>query len=490
MSNQNRVYIIGAGFAGRAIGKEIKEKGTFGEIVAFFDDDPEKIGSKCLDIPIHGPIDSMPSLVQPKANDEALIAIPSAPHQQIRRIFELLRTTGFSNIRILPTLSQIIDGNVHFIQTRQINLQDLLNRTPVIINLKESLSYLRDKRVVITGAGGSIGSELSRQLLAAGAQRLYLFGHGENSIYEIERELRILQDQGVGEKTTIVPVIGELQDRDYMFFILSRLKADIVFHAAAYKHVPLLESNPVEAIKNNVFGTKNLVEAAHHAHIKRFVLISTDKAVDPSCVYGASKFIAEQLVLNNFSENQDFMVVRFGNVLGSRGSIIPLFQKQICTGGPVTITHPQTSRFFMTIPEASSLVLKAAGVGTNNTVYLLDMGEPLSIKELAEQMIRFYGYEPEEQIKIEYIGLRPGEKLTENLWSQNEHPIQTDVKKVLRLNRSKTNLIDIHAVLTELRKVCYYHDDHKEYYRNRRKLRSILKTVVPTLLEKEDEPEF
>ncbi|HOV37483.1 MAG TPA: polysaccharide biosynthesis protein, partial [Spirochaetales bacterium] len=345
-----RIYIIGAGFAGQTIAKEIRAKGILGTVVAFLDDDPGKIGTRIEDVPILGPIRDVVQLLRQTPADEALIALPNASREKLRELYTLLKRAGFTKIRILPGISQIIEGDAHLILTRQIHPEDLLARTPVTINLNKSLEYLRGKRVLITGAGGSIGSELARQLLSGGAERLYLFGHGENSIYEIDRELRMLQEEGVGEKATIVPVIGDLQDRDYMLFILKRLRAEVVFHCAAYKHVPMMEANPVAAVKNNIFGTKNLVDAAMEAGTKRFVLISTDKTVEPVSIYGATKKIAEEIVLQADGKSRAFMVVRFGNVLGSRGSIVPLFRNQILKGGPVTITHPEASRFFMTIP--------------------------------------------------------------------------------------------------------------------------------------------
>ncbi|MEW5817113.1 MAG: polysaccharide biosynthesis protein, partial [Spirochaetota bacterium] len=380
--NQKRIIIIGAGFAGQALAAEIREKGILGRVVAFIDDDPEKIGTRIHAIPVFGPIITIESILKKTAAEEAIIAVPGASRELLKNIYSLLKAVGFDKIRILPTLSQIIDGEAHLIQTRAFDAQDLLGRSPIIIPLKESLKYLRGRRVLITGAGGSIGSELSRQLLSGGAERLYLLGHGENSLYEIERELRLLQEEGVGEKAVLVPVIGELQDREYVNFILKRLKADVIFHCAAHKHVPMVEANPVEAIKNNVFGTKNLVEAAVVTNTSRFVLISTDKSAEPVSIYGASKLLAEEIVLSQASEHMASMVVRFGNVLGSRGSIVPLFRKQILKGGPVTVTHPAITRYFMTIPEAASLVLKAGGVGSNGALYLLDMGEPIPIKEL------------------------------------------------------------------------------------------------------------
>jgi FlaA1/EpsC-like NDP-sugar epimerase len=477
-----RLYIIGAGFAGQTLANEIKTKAIFGEVVAFLDDDPEKIGRKIDGIPVLGPIRDVARLLRMNPADEAIIAIPSASREYLKELYGILKRAGFERIRILPGISQIIEGDAHLIQTRSIDPQDLLGRTPVTVNLKQSLSYLRGKRVLVTGAGGSIGSELCRQLLSGGASRLYLLGHGENSIYQIDRELRLLQDEGVGEKATLVPIIGDLKDRDYIDYILGRLKADVIFHAAAYKHVPMMEENPVAAIENNVFGTENLVYGARKHGVKRFVLITTDKAVDPVSVYGVSKNLCEGIVLNAAAASGlNFMVVRFGNVLGSRGSIVPLFQKQIEKGGPVTVTHRDMRRWFMTIPEACSLVLKAGGVGVNGNLYLLDMGEPVWIREMAEQMIRFYGFEPERDIKIEYVGLRPGERLDERLWNAEETPVATEFKRILKVERQRPSTVDVQGLLEKLNPLCRFDPNQPDQYRNTERLFEILGEAFPSL---------
>jgi len=489
-AKNNRIYVIGAGFAGRAIAQEIREKGIHGEVVAFLDDDPDKKGELVDGIPVLGPVSGVEGYLKELPAEEALIALPSAPREELKSVYCVLSRADFRTIRILPGISQIIEGDAHLIQTREIDVHDLLGRSPVSIGLKKSLEYLRGKRVLITGAGGSIGSEIARQLLSGGASRLYLFDHEENSIYEIDKELRILQEEGVGEAATIVPVLGDLQDRDYTKFILSRLKADVIFHCAAYKHVPMLEHNPIEAIKNNTFGTQNLVDAAIGAGTPRFVLISTDKAVSPSSVYGASKMLAEEIVLRKREGRGDYMVVRFGNVLGSRGSIVPLFKKQIAKGGPVTITHPEVTRYFMTIPEAVSLVLKAGGVGKGGELYILDMGDPLSIKELAEQMIRFYGFEPERQIPIRYIGLRPGEKLHETLWACDERPVRTEYPRINRLPREERFNGSLAHLLDALRPVCFFESERSELYRNRVELRKVLSSYIPTVPVPCNEPEY
>jgi len=492
--SETNIYIIGAGIAGTMLSREIREKGIFGNVIAFLDDDSNKIGKLINGIPVLGPIRQIARLVRIAAKDEALIAIPSATPESLRDIYSVLKDAGFSRIRLLPNIAQILEGKAHLIQTREINPQDLLGRAPVAISLKESLSYLRGKRVLITGAGGSIGSELARQLLSGGAERIYLFGHGENSIYQIDRELRLLQEGGVGEKATIVPVIGELKDREYMRFIIRQLKCDVVFHAAAYKHVPLMEANPVAVIENNVFGTVNLLDACLEAGVKRFVLISTDKAVDPVSIYGASKMLCEKLVLDAARRSsgasgaktvkESYMFVRFGNVLGSRGSILPLFIDQIKKGGPVTVTDRDMVRFFMTIPEACSLVLKTGGVGINGESYLLDMGEPVRIYEVAEQLIRFMGYEPGTDIPISIIGRRPGERLDEPLWGKAEKPVQTSYPRILRLeSKTPTSESPLRDFIASLRSYCFFDPSDAGKYRDRAALIRTLTASIPSLGE-------
>ena len=484
-----KVYIIGAGFAGQMIASDIKRKKIFGNIAAFLDDDKDLIGKDIDGIRILGPIKDVAPIIRSTGDDEAVIAIPSAGVEKIKSIYEVLVNSGFKNIKILPSISQVVNGTAHFVQAREIDPLDILGRTPVTISLKESLAYLRGKRVLITGAGGSIGSELARQLLSGGAERLYLFGHGENSIYQINRELKLLQQEGVGEKATVVPIIGDMKEREYVRYIISHTKCDVIFHCAAYKHVPLMEENPVAVIENNVFGTKNLLDASIEFNVKKFVLISTDKAVSPVSVYGASKFLCEKLLLEASEKvkdnQQDFMFVRFGNVLGSRGSILPLFMEQIKNGGPVTVTDPRMERFFMTIPEACSLVLQTGGVGKNGFSYLLDMGEPIKIQDLAEHIISFSGLEPYKDIEIQFTGARKGERLTEPLWLEEENPQKTEFPKILKLHSVPLNF-NLEKLLNELQEICISSENTDFYkYRNAELLRETLQQVIPELKNSE-----
>jgi FlaA1/EpsC-like NDP-sugar epimerase len=364
-----------------------------------------------------------------------------------------------------------------------INYDKLLNREPIQVSLGKALSYVKGKRILVTGAGGSIGRELCRQLITGNASRLYMLGHGENSIYASKQDLLKEENRKMPEEE-IISIIGEIQDRDYMMFLMKRLKPDVVFHTAAHKHIPLTEANPVETIKNNVFGTKNMVDSCKEADVEKFVLISTDKAVDPVCIYGVSKHLAEEIVLKE--EDHKFLVVRFGNVLGSKGSIVPFFIDQIRRGGPVTVTDENITRFFMTIPEAVSLVLKTGGMGQGGELYLLNMGKSILIVDLAKQIME----DLSAKVEIEFIGLRQGDKLHEDLWSKEKEEINnTRYRGILRVERlTKTEDLDI--ILERLKPVCFFDSDFPEKYRKRHELRDILEEKFPTLRTLDNEPDY
>ncbi|MCL2520928.1 MAG: SDR family NAD(P)-dependent oxidoreductase [Spirochaetaceae bacterium] len=466
-------YIIGAGFAGRAIAGDIITQNA-GAILAFLDDDSAKIGQSLHNAPVLGPI----AQVLPALNKEAaiLIAIPSLNSGQLNTIFNWARMAGFKDITLLPRLSQLVAPQGSILMTRNIEAADLLGRDPILLSPEKTLPYIKGKRVLITGAGGSIGSELARQLLIAGCARLYLFGHGENSIYQIERQLKKLQQAGIGNGASLVPVIGDMQDKHYIVSLIARLNVDIIFHCAAHKHVPLMEQNPVEAIKNNLFGLVNIVEAAKQAGTARLVFISTDKAVEPTNTYGASKALGEELILSANAAGHNFFIVRFGNVLGSRGSIIPLFEEQIKQGGPLTVTHPKVKRYFMTIPEAVSLILLSPNVKNPAALFLLDMGEAISISELAKKVALIYGLNVDNgDIAIKYIGLREGETLEEELLGQNEEADLTEYPWLLAVKKKEPfNEAAFNHLLAKLYPICYYDAEQPARFRSRRLLHRLL----------------
>lgn len=362
----------------------------------------------------------------------------------------------------------------------EINLNNLLCREPIKVDLTNSLKFLKNKRILITGAGGSIGSELCRQMLFAGAKRLFLLGHGEDSIYKIINELQLMQKNGHGDRTALVPVIGEMQDEKFVQFIMEHLKADVIFHTAAHKHVPMMEANPVECVKNNIFGTKYLVSAIQNLHFNKFIFISTDKAVCPKCVYGASKAISENIVLAAGKFDPRFLVVRFGNVIGSRGSVIPLWIDQIQTGGPITITHPNVKRFFMSIEEAVSLIIRMIGNGKGGSLYCLNMGEQLLAKTIAIKLIEKANLKVDEDIKIEYIGLRPGEKFEERLWSEEEEVSKTEDPNIFCVNKTR-EIKDLDNYIRLLRPICFYEKENEGVFRDKSLLRQYLRKIFPNL---------
>lgn len=416
LDNLKRVVIVGAGDAGAMIAKEMELHPELKyKLVAFVDDSPEKKGRKVNGIPVLGGVEDIEDIVDKKNIDEIIIAIPSAKPVVINEIYEKCSSTE-CKVKILPSMSQIIDGTIMLKKIKDIDIEDLLGREPVKVDLDDIAKYIGGKVILVTGGGGSIGSELCRQIASFGPKKLLMLDIYENNLYDIHNELTAKFPE-----LDIFPIIASIRDMDRLDEIFKRFKPAIVFHAAAHKHVPLMEDHPEEAIKNNVFGTRNVAICADKYGCERFVLISTDKAVNPTNVMGATKRIAEMIIQAlNAKSKTEFVAVRFGNVLGSNGSVIPLFRKQIEQGGPVTVTHPDVTRFFMTIPEAVQLVIQAGAMAAGGEIFVLDMGKPVKILDLAKKLIRLSGFEPYEDIDIEITGLRPGEKLYEELLLNEE----------------------------------------------------------------------
>lgn len=413
---KKRTLIVGAGQAGTAVARQLLHNPDVEHLpIAFVDDDAKKQKLEMYGVKVSGTIQDIPKIVELKNIENIIIAIPSLSKKELRKIYEICAQTD-CEIQIMPLLEDVMTGKVEVSDIRKVEVEDLLGREPVELDIHSISDSITGATVLVTGAGGSIGSEICRQICFFQPRRIILLGHGEYSIYKIDMELR----QKYKDSIEIIPVIADIKDRERIFEVMRKYEPDVVYHAAAHKHVPLMESNPYEAVKNNIFGTKNVAEAADANGVDTFVLVSTDKAVNPPNVMGATKRIAEMIIQNMAKEsNTKFVAVRFGNVLGSRGSVIPLFKKQIEEGGPVTVTHPDMTRYFMTIPEASRLVIQAGVLGRGGEVFVLDMGEPVKIVELAKNLIKLSGYTVEE-IGITFTGVRPGEKLYEELLNENE----------------------------------------------------------------------
>ncbi|MCM1044002.1 MAG: polysaccharide biosynthesis protein [Candidatus Gastranaerophilales bacterium] len=428
--SQSNCMIIGAGAAGNSIMKEIESSNYLSMHVAcVIDDNPGCHGKYLRGVPIVGGRDSIQDKVEEYAIDEIIIAIPSANQQELRPILEICKETG-CRMRILPGMYQIINGDVSVSHLREVQIEDLLGRETIEVNVDEIIGYVRGKVILVTGGGGSIGSELCRQIAAHNPKQLIILDIYENNVYEIQQELKRDYPQ-----LDMVALIGSVRNTARINGIFKKYRPEIVYHAAAHKHVPLMEDSPNEAIKNNVFGTLKTATAADRYGTKRFVLISTDKAVNPTNVMGASKRICEMIIQNlNRKSRTEYVAVRFGNVLGSNGSVIPLFKKQIAQGGPVTVTSPDIVRYFMTIPEAVSLVLQAGAYAKGGEIFVLDMGEPMKIVDLAENLIKLSGYRVGEDIKIEFVGLRPGEKMYEELL-MNEEGLRETANKMIYIGR-------------------------------------------------------
>lgn len=411
-----RALIVGAGAAGTMLARQLLINQDTGiQPIAYVDDDPNKYKLQIHGLPVAGRSKHIKQVVEKNKIDKIIIAIPSLKKKEMKKIYEECAKTKAKTV-IMPMIEDVMLGRVAVNQFRDVQVEDLLGRDPVELDMDSISRKLTGKTVLITGAGGSIGSEICRQVCKFHPGSILLLGHGENSIYQIDMELR----NQYKNQFVIVPIIADVQDRKRIFEVMEKYQPDVVYHAAAHKHVPMMEYNPTEAVKNNVLGTKNVAEAADAFDVKVFVMVSTDKAVNPTNVMGSTKRIAEMIV-QDMDQRSDtkFVGVRFGNVLGSRGSVIPLFKKQIQAGGPVTVTHPDMTRYFMTIPEASRLVMQAGALAQGGEIFVLDMGEPVKIVDLARNLIRLSGYEIDE-IGIEFTGIRPGEKMFEELLNENE----------------------------------------------------------------------
>ncbi len=429
----SRVLIAGAGDAGAMILREMMSNPALAyKVVGLVDDDPGKRNYSLYGVSVLGGRNDIPAIIEKYGVDEIIIAMPTAPGVQIRDIVRISEGAGI-HPHTIPGIYELLDGTATLSQLRNVEIEDLLRREPVHTDFAAVQALLRGKRVLVTGGGGSIGSELCRQILRCQPFGLYLIGHGENSIFEIQNELlREAEKQARGGTPVEVRAyIADVRFGERILRLFRQIRPDVVFHAAAHKHVPLMEENPSEAITNNVLGTRNVLNAALACNVGRFVMISTDKAVNPTSVMGASKRTAELLVHDAATRsNRPYVAVRFGNVLGSRGSVVLTFKRQIAAGGPVTVTHPDVKRYFMTIPEAVQLVLQASVLGNGGEVFLLDMGEPVRIVDLAEDLIRLSGLEVGRDIEIEYTGMRPGEKLFEELFTSGEDYERTEHQKI------------------------------------------------------------
>lgn len=475
-NHYTNVLIVGAGAGGEKLFREIRENPNLQlNVVGFLDDDPGKINKSLHGKKVLGKISQISEMAEKHAVKKTFIAIPSANSVTMRTIVDHCKDTGL-DIKTLPKMSDILFGKVDFSLLRNVGPEDLLGRESINLNLETVEDLIGNKVIMVTGAGGSIGSELCRQILKLKPKKLVLFEQTEYFLYELENDLRANFPEA-----DFVSIIGDVRNKQQVQNVIASMKPQVLFHAAAYKHVPMMEKNPFEAIRTNIFGTKNVAEAALHYKIEKFVLISTDKAINPTNIMGTTKSVAEQ-ICQRLSQNQTtkFMTVRFGNVLGSSGSVVPLFKKQIENGGPVTVTHPEIKRYFMSIPEATQLVIQAAALGKGGEVFVLEMGNPVKIVDLAKEMITLAGFKLDQEIKIEFTGLRPGEKLFEELFFDDEHTIPTSHEKV-RIAKSRKCHPDLDKLilyLTELPE-----NSPKNIFVE------ILKTIVPEFKTKEEERE-
>lgn len=449
MAKLSRVMIVGAGEAGQMVINEInKNKGKLNrQVVALIDDNEQLLGQEVCGKTVDGRVDDIPDLVKKFMVDEIIFSIANISNKRKKEIIDICRATSCYT-KTIPSFLEIIDGKVDFKIIRDVEIDDLLGRDPVNLDMDKIRGYISHKIVMVTGAGGTIGSELCRQIYKYGPRKIILLDNYENNVYNVQQELLMKYDHQLDMEVVIANIREEKRIKE----IFSKYRPNIVFHAAAHKHVPLMEANPTEAVKNNVFGTLNLLKISDKYGVKKFVLISTDKAVNPTNIMGATKRLAEKLIqIYNENSPTDFVAVRFGNVLGSNGSVVPLFKSQIQAGGPVTVTHKDIIRYFMTIPEAVALVMQAGAMASGGEIFVLDMGDPVKIDDLARNIIRLSGFEPDVDIDIVYTGLRPGEKLYEELLMAEEGLKVTDHNKIFIGKPQEFNRDEIFGQLEELK---------------------------------------
>ncbi|GAB6173048.1 nucleoside-diphosphate sugar epimerase/dehydratase [Paradesulfitobacterium aromaticivorans] len=466
--SQKQVIIVGAGDAGVMAARELKNRNfREGRPVGFIDDAAKKQRLQLMGIPVLGTRKDIPRIVKGHNIDEVIIAMPSASGEAVREIVQICEKTGV-DLRIMPGVINVLSGQVDAHPIREIQVEDLLGREPVELDLDQVADYLTGETILVTGGGGSIGSEICRQVTKFNPSKLIVVGHGENSVFDIEQELHT-DYPGL----EVITEILDIKDRDKVQLVFQKHRPGVVFHAAAHKHVPLMERNPEEALKNNIVGSKNLAEAADAVKVKTFVLISTDKAVNPTSVMGTTKRVAEMIIqsMDKHSATR-YVAVRFGNVLGSRGSVIPTFKRQIAKGGPVTVTHPEMVRYFMTIPEASQLVIQAGAMAEGGEIFILDMGKPVKIVDLARDLIRLSGFEPEVDIQIKFTGIRPGEKLYEELLTSEEGTTATKHKRIFVAKPNSINEEKIEELIYTIRQ--------RGSYLSREDVVKLLQGVVPT----------
>lgn len=473
-SDSQRVLIVGAGEAGNMIVRELFKRPELKKMpVGVVDDDKNKQGKCVYDVPVLGTIDDVEQIVKNHCIDEIIICIANINPKRKREIINICKKTD-AKIKTIPGIYEIIDGKVNITKFRDVQIEDLLGREPIKMNLDDMNGIIKDKIIMVTGGGGSIGSELCRQIVKYEPKQLVLIDIYENNAYDIQQEIKRHFPE-----IDLKVLIASVRDEHKIDKIFEQYKPEIVFHAAAHKHVPLMEDSPCEAIKNNVFGTQNVVNLSDKYNVKKFVLISTDKAVNPTNIMGATKRCCEMIVqTKNKTSKTEFVAVRFGNVLGSNGSVVPLFKKQIEEGGPVTVTHEEVTRFFMTIPEAVSLVLQASAMAKGGEIFVLDMGEPVKIIDLARNLIKLSGFEPNVDIKIEVTGLRPGEKLYEEVL-MDEEGLQKTSNNQIRIGRPiEIDKAEFKKELNILKRVADNDQDEK--------VDLIMKSIVPTYVRREE----